>query len=240
MMHKMPSTRRLIYAALIVVLLAFLPLLIQKGVANAYHFKTLFYLKLWEGNQQPSKAQFQQAKVAAVNAYSLDNSNPHYILSFAKVLEWGAYHQFYDIDVKKHSQLYMTAIKLRPLWPNAYADYGASLAFLNSDLDTAWPLLEKGLRYGPYTPEVLRQVLAVGFFFWPQLSVEQKKLVLETSLVAVESQWSMKLELQQLTRNYQRTSVVCSYMKYTAIEISEAGQQWVSESLCHHFYKRFG
>ncbi|WP_153914798.1 hypothetical protein [Shewanella sp. TC10] len=233
----MPTSRKLFYAALIIILLAFLPLLVQKGVANAYHFKSLYYLKLWEKHAKADEEQYQQAKKAATYAYSLDNSNPHYLLTLAKVIEWGSYAEFERLDVSFVTYLYETAITQRPLWPNAYADFGAMIAFSSGDIHKAWPLLLQGQEKGPYTPEVIRQILAVGFAFWDELTVEQKQQVIDVATIATESKWDVKLTLQSLVKQYEKDQVLCTYYKYSGNKFSESAAHWITESLCHQNYK---
>ncbi|MCL1065357.1 hypothetical protein L2735_00760 [Shewanella olleyana] len=233
----MPTSRKLVYAALIIILLAFLPLLVQKGVANAYHFKSLYYLKLWERNSKADEEQYFQAKVAATHAYSLDSANPHYLLTLAKVLEWGGYAKFEAINMGFLTYLYETAINQRPLWPNAYADYGAMIAFNDGELDKAWTLLLQGRDKGPYTPEVIRQILAVGFAFWGELTIEQKQQVIDIASIAVESKWDVKLTLQSLAKQYDRTQILCTFYKYSDNNLSESAAHWIIQSLCHQNYK---
>ena len=83
------SARRVVYMVLIVALLGLLPILLQKGLANAYHFKSRFYIDKWQQNNKPTSLQYSNALLAADYAFSIDRENPHYLLTLAKVMEWG-------------------------------------------------------------------------------------------------------------------------------------------------------
>jgi hypothetical protein len=151
---------------------------------------------------QPKSLQYTNALLAADYAYSIYDQNPHYLLTLAKVMEWGVFAGLAKYHNNVFNQLYRDAINQRPTWPNAYSDYAYNLAFIQHDLAAAWPQLQQALHYGPYTPEVLHQILAIGFAYWPSLTVTQKQLVFKTSKIAANENWSMRHDLKTLINQY--------------------------------------
>ena len=133
------SARRVTYALIILVLLGLLPILLQKGLANAYYFKSRFYVDQWQSGNTPTSLQYSNALLAADYAVKIDDQNPHYLLTLLKVMEWGAFSQLVTPNNKVFNQLYRDAINQRPTWPNAYSDYAYNLAFIQHDLSASWP-----------------------------------------------------------------------------------------------------
>jgi hypothetical protein len=230
------STRRIIYSLIIVALLGLLPILLQKGFANAYHFKSRYYIDQWKQSSKPTLIQYTNALLAADYAFSLDSKNPHYLLTLAKVMEWGIFSKLAQSNKSVFNQLYLDAIVQRPNWPNAYSDYAYNLAFIQDDIVQAWPYLDQALHYGPYTPEVMHQVLAIGFAYWPNLTVNQKKLVFTTAKNAASANWLMRNDLKKLTKQYQLTPLICTYFKYSIPAFSANDEQWIKQDICLNEY----
>ncbi|MGI2170503.1 hypothetical protein ACROAE_09945 [Shewanella sp. MF05960] len=226
------SMRRAGYLLIIIVLVALLPILLQKGLANAYHFKSRFYIDQWQQSAAPTKLQYSNALLAADYAYNIDSQNPHYLLTLAKVMEWGVFADLAQDNTPVFNRLYLDAIEQRPHWPNAYSDYAYNLAFIQHDVDQAWLYLEQALVYGPYTPEVLHQGLAIGFSSWGHLTVEQKQLVFAVARKSVMANWRMRNDLKQLATQYQLTSVICTYLKYSIPSLNAVDEQWVNKDMC--------
>jgi hypothetical protein len=224
--------RKSIYIILIIVLVALLPVLVQKGLGNAYHFKSRFYIEQWQQGAQPTSLQYANALLAADYAYSIDDQHPHYLLTLAKVMEWGVFTDLGKHDHSVFNHLYRTAINQRPTWPNAYSDYAYNLAFIQHDLAAAWPQLLQARHYGPYTPEVVHQILAIGFAYWPSLTVTQKQLVFTTAKIAASAHWSMRNDLKQLTHQYQLTPIMCSYFKFSPQDVEAKNDKWIKQDLC--------
>ncbi|MDO6619802.1 hypothetical protein ACFL6Z_10040 [Pseudomonadota bacterium] len=226
------SRQRLIYVFLLLLLAAILPVIVQKGMASAYHFKSRFYIDHWQKNNPPTQLQYSAALLAADNAYNLDSKNPHYLLTLAKVMEWGVYANFAAANNALFNQLYTNAISQRPTWPNAYSDYAYNLAFIQHDVSQVWPLLDKAVLYGPYTPEVLHQILAIGFAYWPQLTLVQKKNVFETARISAMASWDVRTDLKRLATQYDMTPIVCTYFKFITPEFTPKDKNWVEKELC--------
>ncbi|RPA62638.1 hypothetical protein EGC86_05945 [Shewanella frigidimarina] len=225
------SARNIVYALMMLALLALLPVLLQKGLANAYHFKSRFYIDQWQQGAKPTSLQYANALLAADYASSIDDQNPHYLLTLAKVMEWGVFSQLAQPNKTVFNQLYIDAIIQRPNWPNAYSDYAYNLAFIQKDIVQAWPYLQQALHYGPYTPEVLHQTLAIGFAYWPSLTVIQKQTVFSTAHIAASANWKMRNDLKQLGLEYRLTSVMCTYLTY-ATPVSANVDKWIKQDMC--------
>jgi hypothetical protein len=226
------SARRVVYMLLIVALLGLLPILLQKGLANAYHFKSRFYIDKWQQNNKPTSLQYSNALLAADYAFSIDSENPHYLLTLAKVMEWGVFSKLAQPNNIVFNQLYLDAIEQRPTWPNAYSDYAYNLAFIQHDINQAWLNLEQALVYGPYTPEVMHQVLAIGFAHWPSLTATQKQLVFSTAKIAAMANWTMRNDLKMLALQYQLTPTMCTYFKYLPLDVNQNNTTWIEKDMC--------
>ncbi|AZG73836.1 hypothetical protein [Shewanella livingstonensis] len=225
------SARNVVYAFMILALLTLLPILLQKGLANAYHFKSRFYIDQWQQGAKPNSLQYANALLAADYAFSIDGQNPHYLLTLAKVMEWGVFSKLAQANNTVFNQLYLDAITQRPNWPNAYSDYAYNLAFIQQDINQAWPYLEQALVYGPYTPEVLHQTLAIGFAYWPGLTMVQKQTVFSTAHIAASANWKMRNDLKQLASQYQLTQVMCTYFTY-ATPTNNNVDKWIKQDMC--------
>ncbi|NMH65375.1 hypothetical protein [Shewanella salipaludis] len=207
-------------------------MLFQTGLANAYHFKSRHYIDIWNLEAKLTPPEFEDALSAAQRAYELEPGNPHYQLTLAKVMEWGAFAGIYQIDTSLSTSLYRQAIAQRPNWPNAYADYAYHLAFFRRDLAAAWPQLSLALDYGPFTPEVLRQVLVVGFNFWPELSAGQKLLVLQSAHKLVLANGRHYQLVNKLARQYRRSGALCSYLKNLSDPLPAAKLTQLNRDVC--------
>jgi hypothetical protein len=86
---------------------------------------------------QPKSLQYTNALLAADYAYSIYDQNPHYLLTLAKVMEWGVFAGLAKYHNNVFNQLYRDAINQRPTWPNAYSDYAYNLALIQHDLAAA-------------------------------------------------------------------------------------------------------
>ncbi|WP_351000101.1 MULTISPECIES: hypothetical protein [unclassified Shewanella] len=225
------SPRKMVYALMIFALLSLLPMLMQKGLANAYHFKSRFYVDQWQQGTKPTSLQYANALLAADYAFSVDDKNPHYLLTLAKVMEWGVFSQQEKPNIIVFNQLYLDAITLRPNWPNAYSDYAYNLAFIQKDIVQAWPYLEQALHYGPYAPEVLHQTLAIGFAYWPSLTMAQKQKVFSSAYIAASANWEMFTDLKTLALKYKLAPVVCTYFAY-ATPVSGEVNKWIKLDMC--------
>ena len=226
------SKQKIIYVLMILVLVGLLPILAQKGLANAYHFKSRFYIDQWQKGSTPSALQYANALLAADYAYKIDAHNPHYSLTLAKVMEWGVFSSLAQPNSTLFNQLYNDAILDRPTWPNTYSDYAYNLTFIQHDLNKAWPYLTQAVHYGPYTPEVLHQILSIGFASWSNLTVSQKQLVFSTAKKAATANLLMRNDLKKLASQYQVTSLICSYFTYMEPKLNTQDEKWIKQDMC--------
>jgi hypothetical protein len=209
-----------------------LPFVFNQGVASAYHFKSSYYLNAWEGKTTVDEVQYRDALAAAVNAYERDNTSPHYRITLAKVMEWGVYLGFDSFANDEFNTLLSGAIALRHNWPAAYSDYGFNLAFYQDKPDLAFEQLRIGLEYGPFDPEVVKQILTVGFAYWPTLSIENKYLVFENLKLASTMNHSTRNHLVKVVDLYNKKTLVCSYFNYLPEPLPENTANWIAHSLC--------
>lgn len=216
-------------------LVSLLPLVFNQGVASAYHFKSNFYLTAWQGKTVIDESQYRDALAAATKTYALDSSSPHYGITLAKVMEWGVYSGFDTFSNDEFNQLFRQALNLRHNWPAAYSDYGFNLAFYQARPDLAFQQLRVGLEYGPFAPEVVQQVLTVGFANWDNIVMQDKYLVFEMLGLAANMDYSTRSYLAQATKKYNKKSLVCFYLtssKTQSIPLTESSLKWVESSLC--------
>lgn len=229
------TPRRLVYLGLILCFLGLLPFLFQKGLANAYHFKSRYYIDEWQAGKVVEPLQYANALLASDYAAKIDSNHPHYLLTQAKIMEWGVFAGLAVANNAKFNQLYQDAINLRVIWPNAYSDYAYNLAFIQHDMARAWQYLHQAAEYGPYSPEVIRQTLAIGMSHWPLLDVSQKQYVLQTSLLAANSDWVMRKELSFFVSENALTIPLCSYIKYQKQTVNANTIAWLNQGLCRSY-----
>ncbi|MBT1064569.1 hypothetical protein KJY73_13345 [Bowmanella sp. Y26] len=202
-----------LFAALILVLLIWqVPALYQSAQGNIQYYVVDEALQKWQKGEVPTEEAYQQILNAANRALESQPESAHYILTLAKVLEWGMHFHFETSGAEILIPLYKKAISLRPEWPVAYADYGFVLAFWGNDLPGAVNQLQQAEYYGPFLPEVLRQQLGVGLAKWDALSPTDKAWLLKISGRAAEGHWSSLATLRDLVAKYQREIVVCAYL----------------------------
>ena len=226
------SKRNATYVLMILALVSLLPILVQKGLANAYHFKSRFYIDQWHEGNVPTELQYSNALLAADYAYKIDSQNPHYLLTLAKVMEWGVFSSMSQSNPNLFNKLYAEAIRFRPTWPNAYSDYAYNLTFIQHDLEKAWPYLILAEQYGPYTPEVLHQILSIGFASWPNLTVTQKQQVFKTAKKAATANWLLRNDLKKLANQYQLTPILCTYFSNMTPRMATQDEKWINQDMC--------
>ncbi|GGD76776.1 hypothetical protein [Lacimicrobium alkaliphilum] len=223
---------RWLAALLLAVMVWQLPYLYGSAQANIQYYVAYQALQEWEQGQQPTEPEYLRAKQAIMATTKTVPDAAHYLLTRVKVLEWGAHWQFEALDWPELEGLYKQAITLRPTWPVAYADYGFGQAFYGQDLSAALATLRTAEQYGPYLPEVLRQQLAVGLANWPLLSLSDKAWVLKISGRAAGSHWPAYGALRDLTRQYQRQSIVCPYLLNKTPAIEPGRLAHIKRNLC--------
>lgn len=203
---------RLLAALLLVLLVWQLPALYRSAQGNIQYYVAHDALEKWQKGQLPSEADYQYALQAARQALDSSATSAHYMLTLAKVLEWGMHLGFERTSAERLNPLYRQAIALRPDWPNTYADYGFVLAFFDNNLPEAMLQLKQAEHYGPHMPEVLRQQLAVGLAHWDSLPGADKAWLLKVTGQAAEAHWSVFAAMRVLVKQYQREAIVCAYL----------------------------
>jgi hypothetical protein len=225
-------SRQFLLLMLLLGLVSLLPLVFNQGVASAYHFKSSYYVNAWQGKTAVDETQYRDALAAATKAYHLDDTSPHYGITLAKVMEWGIYSDFDAFSNDEFNRIFSRAISLRHNWPAAYSDYAFNLAFYQARPDLAFEQLRIGLTYGPFAPEVVQQVLTVGFANWANIAIEDKYLVFETLNTAAGMGYDTRRHLVSVIGTYQKKSVVCSYFNHLAEPLAENTANWIEHTLC--------
>ncbi|WP_434931622.1 hypothetical protein ACRWQM_06425 [Shewanella sp. HL-SH5] len=225
-------SRQFFLLLLLLGLVSLLPLVFNQGVASTYHFKSNFYLTAWQGKTAIDETQYRDALAAATKAYDLNDTSPHYAITLAKVMEWGIYSGFDGFTNDEFNQLFNQAIKLRHNWPAAYSDYAFNLAFYQTRPDLAFEQLRLGLDYGAFAPEVVQQVLTVGFAYWDTIAMEDKYLVFETLKTAAGMGYDTRRHLASVMGLFQKQSVVCGYFNYLTEPLAENTANWIENTLC--------
>ncbi|MDF3125675.1 hypothetical protein [Rheinheimera sp. 1928-s] len=204
------------------------------GLASVWYFKASSSLELW--SKQPtllSLGSWQQASSAIDQAVRLHPKHPHYLLTKAKINEWGWYAGFMTgKELKATEQYYLAAIKTRPNWPNAYADYAYYLAVTQLRLTEAFEQLKLAKRYGPYTPETLLRQLAVGFLRWDSLNPVQKTETLQTLKTVVLTGYPMHSQARILVKETKQQQVACIYLTANKNDFPADIQQRIQKDFC--------
>lgn len=217
-----PALKYSVAVIMLLLLVWQLPGLYTTAHGNIQYYVAADKLDKWQAGKEQDLATYQLAKQAASIALSSKPDSAHYMLTLAKVMEWGIYLGFEVKQLDSLLPLYENAIQLRPDWPNAYSDYGYALAFIGNDLPGAITQLKRAEQYGPFIPEVLHQQLTVGLANWGSLPIADKIWLLSIVGRAAESHWPTFKALRELTAQYQRQDIVCPYLlnKTPALEQS--------------------
>ncbi|UJF23380.1 hypothetical protein [Shewanella sp. OMA3-2] len=213
-------------------LVSLLPLVFNQGVASAYHFKSNYYLTAWQAKTVIDEPQYRDALAAATKAYNLNDTSPHYGITLAKVMEWGVYSGFDAFSNDEFNHLFSRALNLRHNWPAAYSDYAFNLAFYQDRPDLAFEQLRAGLDYGQFAPEVVQQVLSVGFAHWDGISMQDKYLVFEMLKTAAIMGYDTRRHLVQVIATYQKKPLVCSYLSHQLNTLPKGTTNWIEHTLC--------
>lgn len=184
------------------------------GLANAWYFKANHYLGLWTEQQALfGLDSWQQASLAIDKAIRLHPKHPHYLLTKAKINEWGWYGGLMTSkELEQTEQYYIQAIEVRPTWPNAYADYAYYLGVTQFRITEAFEQLRLAKRYGPYMPETLLRQLAIGLLRWSNLNPTQKTDTLQALKNAVQAGYPTYVKALAVVKETQQTALACSYL----------------------------
>ncbi|BCE03375.1 hypothetical protein [Marinicellulosiphila megalodicopiae] len=216
------------------IFLYLIPKVYQFGMANAFYFKSQYYIAKWIKDQDSfSQSGFDDAFDAAQRAYLMDSNNAHYLLNFAKIQELGWYYQVYTPEADQLILLYQQAIDMRPKWPNAYGDYAYSLAFIKQDTQAAFDALKQGLSNGSFAKSVHENVILIGFSFWNDISFSDKQMTLSSTLILINSNdQSVYQSLKSSSLIYNKLSILCSYFENNPSKLNALGKKRVNQDIC--------
>lgn len=209
----------------------------QAGMASANFFRVQFLLNEWDKNSENlTPERYQQAQQLMEISLNKDPKHPHYLLSMAKVLEWGWYKGFRPAsEMAVVENYYQQAIQLRPNWPNAYADYAWYLSTVQFRLTEAFAQLALADQYGPYMPQVLHRTLAVVYSQWPHLNAAQKALGYRVLTRTLDANPSIYNPVLQLVKQHQMQRLGCIYLRArqtTDQPYSPLAQQRLQRDFC--------
>lgn len=211
----------------------------QAGMASANFFRVQFLLNEWDKNSDNlTPERYAQAVQLMEVTLSKDPHHPHYLLSMAKVLEWGWYKGLRPAsEMAVVEKYYQQAIQLRPQWPNAYADYAWYLSTVQFRLTEAFEQLALAERYGPYMPQVLQRTLAVVYSQWPHLNASQKALAYQVLARSIDASPRLYMPVLQLVKQYQMQRLGCIYLQARQSAdkpYSELAQQRLQRDFCQN------
>ena len=159
--------------------------------------------------------------------------HPHYLLSMAKVLEWGWYKGFRPASgMAEVESYYQQAIALRPHWPIAYADYAWYLSTVQFRLTDAFAQLALAKQYGPFLPQVLQQTLAVVYSQWAYLSPAQKALGYQVLAESIEANPKLYNSVIKIVKQHQMQRLGCIYLQARSSDYSDLARQRLQRDFC--------
>jgi hypothetical protein len=204
------------------------------GLANAWYFKANNSLQLW--TEQPALFQldsWQQANTAIDHAIRLHAKHPHYLLTKAKINEWGWYGGHITSKQLEHTeQYYRAAIQARPHWPNAYADFAYYLGVTQFRITEAFEQLELANYYGPYVSETLLRQLAVGLLHWDKLNPTQKSNTLKALEKSMNAGYSLYSKARIIVKDAQQKPLACHYLTTRQKTFPSEIQQRIQKDFC--------
>ena len=204
------------------------------GLASAWYFKANYYLELWVKNQPLlTEESWKQASEAIDKAIKLHPDNPHYLLTKAKINEWGWYAGLMTTkQLEQTETYYKEAIQARPSWPNAYADYAYYLGVTQFRISEAFEQISLAKRYGPYIAETSLRELALGLSRWPLLNSKQKADTFYALDKALQSGQSSYFQSLNIVRTTERVALVCTYLRTAKRPLAEQLTQQIKQDLC--------
>lgn len=229
--------RRVLACILAVATVLLFPPVWQAGMASANFFRVQFLLNEWDrSSDNLTEERYQQAQKLMEATLAYEPLHPHYLLSMAKVLEWGWYKGFRPAsEMAIVESYYQQAIQLRPTWPNAYADYAWYLGTVQFRLTEAFDQLSLADRYGPYTAPVLLRTLSIVYSQWPHLNASQKAVGYRALARSLEANSKLYGPVYHLVQQYQMQRLGCIYLRARqSLEdpYSELAQQRLQRDFC--------
>ncbi|OBP14314.1 hypothetical protein A5320_11020 [Rheinheimera sp. SA_1] len=231
--------RRVIAVVLALSTLVLLAPVWQAGMASANFFRVQFLLNEWDKNSDNlTPERYAQALQLMEVTLSKDPDHPHYLLSMAKVLEWGWYKGLRPAsEMAVVERYYQQAIQLRPQWPNAYADYAWYQSTVQFRLTEAFEQLALADQYGPYMPQVLQRTLAVVYSQWPHLNATQKALGYQVLARSIGASPRLYNPVILLVKQHQMQRLGCIYLQARQSAdkpYSELAQQRLQRDFCQN------
>lgn len=204
------------------------------GLASAWYFKANYFVELWVKNQPLlTEESWKQASEAIDKAIELHPKHPHYLLTKAKINEWGWYAGLMTTkELEQTETYYKDAIQARPLWPNAYADYAYYLGVTQFRITEAFEQLELAKKYGPYMPETSLRELALGLSRWSLLNGQQKTETFYAMDKALQSGQSSYFQSLNIIRSTGKVELACTYFRTSKNSLPEPIRQLIKDDLC--------
>ncbi|WP_423186157.1 hypothetical protein ACO1PK_13650 [Alishewanella sp. d11] len=223
--------RRIAYLLLMLVILLGFWHSGRQGIANAWHFKSVYFLENWSAGQRQTPNAYAEALHAATAAWQGDNANPHYALMLARTMEWG-YLMQWDTkpDLVLLRQLYEDAIAERPTWSDAYAGYAYANAYIFNDIAAVFPLLQQAHQHGPYMPVQLLQSVFIISDFWQQMPAEAKRFYFERTYDVAKAHPTTFNPVSQHLKQHPLRASTCLYLSVKSL--SESEQNRLNRSFC--------
>ena len=205
----------------------------RAGMASAYFFQVQHLLTKWDTNSDQFTEQgYQQADLLMQRTLALEPDHPHYLLTMAKIQEWGWFKGFKPASSMDGVEAYyQQAIALRPQWPNAYADYAWYLSTVQFRLTDALAQLALADNYGRYTPAVLHRSLAVYFSQWQHLSVVQKAQAYQVLARSIALNQRYYRPIHDLVVQYRMQRLGCIFLRKQA-HLSALAEQRLQTDFC--------
>jgi hypothetical protein len=234
--HQNLWRRRLLALVLCIgTLLLFVPVW-QAGMASANFFRVQFLLNEWDKNSDNLTAErYQQAEQLMTVTLAKQPDHPHYLLTMAKVLEWGWYKGLRPAsEMAGVESYYQQAIERRPGWPNAYADYAWYLSTVQFRLSDAFTQLALAEQHGPFMPEVLQRTLAVVYSQWPHINATQKAMAYRVLAQSIEASPNVYNPVLQLVQQYRMQRLGCIFLQARSGEYSALAKQRLQRDFCQN------
>lgn len=204
------------------------------GMASGYYFKANYYLDLWQRKPKTlDNHSWQEAAEAIQQAVERHPNHPHYLLTQAKINEWGWFAGIKTRDqIAINDQLYKQAIQLRPNWPNTYADYAYYLGIINFRVSEAFDQLATAKQVGPFMPETFQRTLSIAATHWSVLNVSQKAIGLQALEQMVKNSYATYRQAIQISQDAKLQRQFCIYLRVKKAQFLPGTQKQIEKDFC--------
>lgn len=205
------------------------------GLANLYFYKADYYLASWyEEGKVESKADWEDALGAINKAIENHPNHPHYHNIAAKILEWGATHNYEERTVLLNQALtnMKNSLSLRPGWSDSWINIAMIKWRLGEIDDEFWQAIKLAIKHGPYMPDINIGASTIYLAFWSQLDLETRKVAIEqierTMLQNSNKDYeaNYRQDIFNVAKRYQHTRTLCliidakaSLQKYKTLKV---------------------